>query len=179
MKLEQIIIEGRDAPLYHITYLHRFEGIMQDDMLKGKHVSITRNPRLHRIAGLVMSWEVKLILDQRRLSQRYRIEPIDDLANVSQNRSRSLMRGQEAQREDEEIIFGPVKDLHRYLRYVLVRGSFEDKMPEPNMRGVDSSIIGDMYRYAKRHDVEIYDERGTEIREFVLDIHEQETEEAL
>jgi hypothetical protein len=128
MSFKQFLEEGRDAPLYHVTPLDNFFDIAMSNRLNASNlwtygakptVSFTRNykfcfefARQHLDTGTGQLRDTKdiaiLEIDQRRLSQRYKIIPYRDLINLGDG-SRLHYN------EFEEYIQGDVKNVSDYI----------------------------------------------------------------
>jgi hypothetical protein len=136
---KQYLEEGRDAPLYHATNSNHIELILKDNMLKGeiydpgvkgnkrfkrkaKGVSLTRN---FKYAKYWVSGVTSFIfeLDQRKLSQRYKIVPFNFFQNEMPGpREKELKQGvgPSGFNEYEEVLVGTLKDLDKYVKYIHV-----------------------------------------------------------
>lgn len=134
MELRHIInlVEGRDAPLYHMAHLEKAMCVFEEDLLDaswnhdlshlglGDQVagtSLTRNPRYWYPST---RW-ARFTFDQTRLSQRHRIVPLDgDRAfggpEYTARTSNSAPYGDTL---DEEFVIGLVRNAHRYIVHVL------------------------------------------------------------
>ena len=81
------IQEGRDAPLYHATSLVRAVQILKNGkfisnfMNSNCNISTTRDPRLRYYCkdeeDIIGIAPVQFVLDQAKISNRYKIEPFD------------------------------------------------------------------------------------------------------
>jgi hypothetical protein len=133
------IMEGRDAPLYHGTsgfsaarivaadtilpnsnqHQHAHNGFLRHDELEGE-ATIMRGVSLTRSLKLAFEFgEIVLVLDQRRLSQTHRIEPLDYWGHSPSIEALGGRR-QGKQAEAEEFVIGPVRPLSRFLEAILI-----------------------------------------------------------
>lgn len=83
----RVLLEGRDAPLYHCTSIYNAYKILDSDKLnpvarpstvtgdKSSNISFTRDKN-YSVSGDAI---IQLTFDQRKLSQRYKIVPIAEL----------------------------------------------------------------------------------------------------
>lgn len=108
--------EGRDAPLFHGTPLAMLLNILKDDALtvginwhgEGDRVATSRDWRVAAqfgVQGDYSGYPSMLVLDQRKLAQRYKIKPYQDVDS----------EGNEWPNEKEEMVMGDIRPLHRYL----------------------------------------------------------------
>lgn len=184
MKLEQLLTEGRDAYLYHITDLRNFFGIIEDDALKnrgpnrGIGISLTRNRRLSTVIG-GDEREVRFVLDQRKLSQRYKMRPVVDLPDFDNEEIRGL---EDKLREDEELVLTKeITPLGRYLiaihlidlRWIDVAEVLENRAR--NMEQVDQMMEG-LSEYARRNNIPMVDDNNESIGDWIARMEEEEAE---
>jgi hypothetical protein len=101
----EIICEGRDAPLYHATGLATAVQILKDNALQGwdAPISLTRNRRFAQFWAERMGSGVVLVLDQTKLAQHFRLEPV------------LHFRTQRHEAEETVALNRPIKPLDRYL----------------------------------------------------------------
>lgn len=75
-----IVTERREAPLYHCTNAYSAMMILQDGAIKPSHngyVSLSRDPRLWYGNDEAGEGDITFVLDQRTLSNHFRIRPYD------------------------------------------------------------------------------------------------------
>jgi len=130
MKLDQVLTEGRDAPLYHVTTLPRLLYALERNELRAYQtdidlVSLTRNKRLRHIAGKGPA-EGMLIFDQRKLSYNYKMEPQND-------NPEDKMDMMDDSREDEEVVVGSIKPLNRYVDHIVIFDHYKDLEEVPRI----------------------------------------------
>ncbi len=136
--VEQILNEGRDAPLYHGTAWRCLEKILTENKLKAvsqlpfkngikNGVSVSRDYR----TALQYSNESSgciFVLNQRKISQRQKIIPLkwtNLLKKYDEYEYRNIvMSGLENVNDKEEFILGDVKNL--YSNIISVNFSDED-----------------------------------------------------
>lgn len=147
MNFKSYLEEGRDAPLYHTTYLDSFIGMLIDDMIQGvtnqgekfdwdykkdkthfkadhftgsktfKGISLTRD------MGMINRWApIALELNQRKLTQRYKIVPLN-LDHALHPNDSKYVGSSGSKRGDwfEEFLIGDIKNLHLYLKRIIVK----------------------------------------------------------
>ena len=145
MRAYEILFEGRDAPLYHSMQWDKAAIVFSKDEMAANHVhklagkkikgtSLSRNPRLGNQADPNYG-PVWIEFDQRKLTQRYKIMPLDaDLVNYygrMQNFPQSLGPKQRQQtdknlRKDfghqhaEEFVLGDIKPLHKFIKSITI-----------------------------------------------------------
>lgn len=112
----QPLHEGRDAPLFHGTPLDMLLNILASDTLsvginwrgEGDRVATSRDWRVAAqfgVQGDYSGYPTMLVLDQRKLSQRFKLKPYRDYD----------AEGNAWADEKEEMVMGDIKPLHRYL----------------------------------------------------------------
>ena len=131
---EMVMLEGRDAPLYHGTQISNFIDILKTDTLKpgriynrdikaGREhgsISLSRNKSAATEYG-----DVVFTLDQSKLSDNYKITPVGDFENkYGTTHARKINNG-----KAEEIITEPITPLHKYLKKI------EILVPENQLSG--------------------------------------------
>ena len=119
MNFKHYLEEGRDAPLYHGTSRGKADLIIKDNILRdythqmigGKRiygVSLTRN---FDFASVFRSTMAVFELDQRKLAQRYKIQPYDwyfrDGSPSEKRRTTKI--------EYEEFLAGTIMNLNKYI----------------------------------------------------------------
>lgn len=132
---EEVIEEGRDAPLYHATKVEKLISIAQtntikdttihprkklamgrvkDDIAMLKGVSLTRSIHFARFwAPIVFE------LDQRALSYNYKFAPTNFFQRIFTKGTPDSKRAAEPN-EFEEFVIGPIKNLDRYVKSVFI-----------------------------------------------------------
>lgn len=122
MRWNEIITEGRDAPLYHATSVLGAINILHSDRINAttQHpdhgigdevgVSLTRLRSVTKHFG-----DVVFVIDQAKLRQTRRLRPVDywGLNNEPELAGVGRRRGHYA--EAEEFLAGDLEPLHRYL----------------------------------------------------------------
>jgi hypothetical protein len=135
MKLSEILTEGRDAPLYHFTRYPDIVEIILSDSLNNvtpqivngkdvKGVSLTRDKRFN------WTGDIRLMIDQKKLSQRFKLSPVDYFAGPYFKDKKDFHSGyigletgygdkfdrrKGKWAEYEEFVIGKIKPLHNYL----------------------------------------------------------------
>lgn len=147
---EVVMLEGRDAPLYHGTQISNFIDILKTDTLKpgriynrdnkaGREhgsISLSRNKNVAIEYG-----DVVFTLDQSKLSDNYKIIPVGDFENkLDATSARKINDG-----KAEEIITEPITPLHKYIKKI------EILAPENQLNGY-KHIIDD---YINKFNVDI------------------------
>ena len=147
---EVVMLEGRDAPLYHGTQISNFIDILKTDTLKpgriynrdnkaGREhgsISLSRNKNVAIEYG-----DVVFTLDQSKLSDNYKIIPVGDFENkLDATSARKINDG-----KAEEIITEPITPLHKYLKKI------EILVPENQLSGY-KYIIDD---YVNKFNIDI------------------------
>ena len=147
---EVVMLEGRDAPLYHGTQISNFIDILKTDALKpgraynrdikaGREhgsISLSRNKNAATEYG-----DVVFTLDQSKLSDNYKITPVGDFENkYDTTHARKINNG-----KAEEIITEPITPLHKYLKKI------EILVPENQLSGY-KYIIDD---YVNKFNIDI------------------------
>ena len=150
MKITDVILEGRDAPLYHfadeakishLTQYDELEGNWEHDLSQwlGKRVtgiSLTRNKRL--LANDSSKW-ARIELDQTKLTQRYRLIPLEgDYAHwlagqLSPSQLNTLVKNPTMQKDqssryrfrrgldwNEEFLLGSIKPASKYIKNISI-----------------------------------------------------------
>lgn len=150
ISFKQFITEARSAPLYHGTTTMFARTILNDneldgrtlqhqpEMFKQKHkkkynsplsnhpgevvgVSLSRNFKVSKRFGSVV-----FELDQNKLTQRYKITPINYFQTLGAVMSDMTVPGTRAKThadvEYEEFVLGSIKPLDKYLKCVWVPG---------------------------------------------------------
>ncbi|PCJ96783.1 MAG: hypothetical protein COA52_00830 [Hyphomicrobiales bacterium] len=146
---KQYLEEGRDAPLYHATNFDGAQGISFYNKIKGssnfdiKHkqshkkfargVSLSRSLKaainyIKRLHGIKNGGIFVFELDQRKLSQRYKIQPYNfwyKNANTEKSTGEKIIRhqtrntdmGRQKQfgNEYEEFVTGMIDDVNKYI----------------------------------------------------------------
>jgi hypothetical protein len=168
--LKQYLEEGRDAPLYHGT--DNTAQIIRENILKAKTkhfrnalmisdnqwsktvngVSLTRNIK---VASQFQKWTDHnnysiLELDQRKLTQSYKIIPINFFAGFSKTepaRAQSTPKN-EVGSEYEEFVIGDIKNLNKYITRIYIFSKENELYGKPNTFLVtkDDLILGKLRR---------------------------------
>lgn len=130
---KDFIIEGRDSPLYHGTNIFNAERIITTNMFRAsnawsdpKTVSFSRSMKkafLHgaMIAGGDHSEIVVFEVDQRKLSQRYKIAPFNWGGDEPERTARFLDRDDYHYNEYEEAVYSDIRDANKYITKILVK----------------------------------------------------------
>lgn len=143
ISFKTFITEAKRAPLYHATSLSSFESIVKENMLKATydgHGQRTGKPtnfftrslkNAKHFGDLVYSSSIIFKIDQQKLNQRYRIQPIHNWANdyyssySNRTHKGSLDRNVTYGTEFEEIIEGNVKNFLSYVTNIYtVNGAY-------------------------------------------------------
>lgn len=143
---EDFINEGRDADLYHWMNDDKAPALYDEDVMYGKWIhnidGIKRNGNsFTRNKNLNYSYIIRLVIDQAKLSSRYRIIPIDgekvyhdtekDGRIISDRDPTKFSAGKKYGKEEryknfnqqilaEEFIIGDIKKMHTYIKRVEV-----------------------------------------------------------
>jgi len=123
MRWQEIITEGRDAPLYHATSVFGALGIITADKIadKTEHsyyseqdhgvgVSLTRDRRMASHFG-----DVVFVLDQAKIAHTKKLVPIDYWGLGGEPELVGVGRRQKNYAEAEEFLIGPLAPLSKYL----------------------------------------------------------------
>jgi hypothetical protein len=106
------LVEGRDAPLFHGSPLCNLIRIVMDDRMQLNRRGFISLSRYYHVAKYFQEWSDSpgyggiLVLDQTKLSQRYKIQPVHDTANIDDAAFHD---------EAEERVFQPIAPLSNYL----------------------------------------------------------------
>lgn len=145
MRAWEILFEGRDAPLYHSMQWNKAIIVFSKDEMPAHHIhklagkkikgtSFSRNPKLGNRASPNYG-PIWIEFDQRKLSQRYKIMPLDaDLVNFygrMQNFPQSLgpkqrqqtdknLRTEFGSQHAEEFVLGDIKPLHKFIKSISI-----------------------------------------------------------
>jgi hypothetical protein len=123
---KEYLEEGRDAPLYHGTNHHAALQIVKSNTFLSnighKTISFTRKFNFAKNWAGVTS-TVVFELDQRKLAQRYKIEPynyFNDIEKVPVTRRPEFKSGLDVEKENEyeERIYGTVKNADKYIKAI-------------------------------------------------------------
>ena len=146
MKVNEILTEGRDAPLYHNLSSDKAEAVFSNDSIPGlwehdlpgmgrvRGNSFTRN-RLYRDG-----YPVQLVVDQAKLAQTHKIIPVNaeliHRMNMANHLRRSsgkepltimtmpadaLDRHKHVQNQmSEEFVVGDINNLHQYVTKIIL-----------------------------------------------------------
>lgn len=119
MRYTEIILEGRDAPLYHAAGLSTAVRIITSNRLQGfdAPISLTRNRRFAQFWNESHGGGVIFVLDQTRLSQTIPIKP-------------GAIGGHPRRHEAEELVdlSRPITPLDRYLIAIEITSEDLDKI---------------------------------------------------
>ena len=111
-----VILEGRDAPVYHCTDFYGLDKILSSNKILastrvngGKSgVCVTRDKTFY-VKSLIQS-DIQIALDQRKISNRYKIEPYAE---------KDYRKGSSKPFESEErIITKELPNVDKYILYV-------------------------------------------------------------
>lgn len=106
---QYLLSELNFSPLYHTTKsFKQAMNIIKTDRLGGYKISTSRNKKFGFQIGTI-----RFILNREKLVQRYKIEPY-----VYGGGGKKGIYGKEA----EEVIHGPIKNLHKYVEWIEVMG---------------------------------------------------------
>lgn len=130
LNFKEYLSEGRDSPLYHATSIGNFENMMYEKIITAetmhkidgkntKGVSLTRSFK-YAIAfsgGYKTGSDVIIEFDQRRLSQRHRIIPVNyDYLQDKKNPTRYMGKvGITGESEYEEFVVGSIRNPNLYI----------------------------------------------------------------
>ena len=144
MLLSEILLEGRDAPLYHATGPGNALFIIENNEFKPRTshslkkvglsdheegISLSRNIHSARLFG-----DVVFELDQRKLSQNYRMIPFDYWGLSNEPENVGLGRRKERYAEAEEFVIGPIKNASRYITAIHISQRTLKYIKEPTTR---------------------------------------------
>jgi hypothetical protein len=148
MNFKQYLEEGRDAPLYHGTSVDLAQNILKHNTLSAitHHRHIKNNKRdksikvisLSRNISFVLKWMKRRFdsydpfvifeLDQRRLSQKYKIIPYNHFGDNQYFDGKAAARQQNDLykidfpiNQYEENVIGDIKTFNRYLTKIMVK----------------------------------------------------------
>ena len=142
ISFKEFLTESKSAPLYHATRMSYAGKILDDDVLLpsvrlGKYnlkdiekaVSLTRS--LNTARDWVSTKAIRVIfeIDQEKLSQKYKINPINMFHIWRQTvypPSSNIKGNAKVEELFEEAIFEPIKPLSKYLKKVIFDGSLTD-----------------------------------------------------
>lgn len=138
INFSQFLSEARQAPLYHSTRLYNAEKILKDNTLYGtmhdngamegkRGIFFTRSLK-H--AGTIYGTAEKVIfvIDQLKLSYRYKIKPIKNWHNEDKNKKPQWMTGYLGGNEFEEFVeTKEIRDFDNYITKIIVHGPLDPK----------------------------------------------------
>lgn len=154
----RILIEGRDASLYHCTTLDNAMLILNSGVIQGSNYSHKGGVSLTRNKNYLVNdeSEVQFELDQRKLSQTKKIEPY---AYFSRKKGTKNY-------ESEEVVIGDVS-LKKFVTRV-------DIHPEVLEFYTDTyNLARDSYEergYVSIHDTAVFSSDQIEVLEFLLEV---------
>ena len=154
----KILLEGRDAPLYHCTTLENAMKILNSGFIKGSYyshkggVSLTRNKNY----WVNDESEIQFEIDQRKLSQTMKIEPYAYF-----NRKKGTRNY-----ESEEVVMGDVS-VKKYVTRVDIHPEVVDFYTETfNLARTSYDERG----YVNIHDTTVFYSDQIEVLEFLLEV---------
>jgi len=102
MRIKQIILERKMADLYHYTYGHNLEDILNDKAIMPNNgwVSLTRDKRYNYMRG--QEDAVRFIIDQGKLTNNVRLEPYDWNNSTDDFNDEDGLRDPEDRRSESE-----------------------------------------------------------------------------
>lgn len=111
----RVLLEGRDAPVYHCTDYFGLDAILDSDSILASTrvnggvsgVCVTRDKNYY-VKSLVKSY-VQIALDQRRISQRYKIVPYAE---------KDYRKDRETHESEERIVTKKLTKVKDYILYV-------------------------------------------------------------
>lgn len=136
MRIHEIITEGRDAPLYHSTRMHRALDILETNVLLDKTEALGRTGvSLTRDWRMAWRWaDVIFVFDQPKLQSRHRLVPFSFYGTKNEyNRPTYLhqkgpLNGERNTREEyEEFCIGPINNLSTYIDKIFLMGRRYDE----------------------------------------------------
>lgn len=147
MLINDILYEGRDAPLYHATSYENANIIIDEDEIKAYtahekcRIGFTKNHISGIIKGVSLTRNFKFIIfsfrtvvfeiDQRRLSHTSKIIPFSYYDSLKARDKTQSSRGNCGfDNEFEEFCIGPIRPLTRYLTRIIVKEKFIDKLKD-------------------------------------------------
>jgi hypothetical protein len=152
------LIEGRDAPLYHATSVGNLNNMLEEKAMtaetmhriNGKNVkgtSLTRNFSYAMwfagAASFKAGTDIIIELDQRKLTQNYKIVPVNyDYLNSYKKapaRNMSIPGKPYTGSEYEEFVIGTVRDINKYI--LKIHASSEILYAHTDSYGDHSSLI--------------------------------------
>lgn len=112
-----VILEGRDAPLYHCTDFYGLDKILSTNKILASTrvnggkvgVCVTRD-KSYYVNSLVKT-DIQIALDQRKISQRYRIEPYSE-------ESYRKVTGEKPYESEERIVVKQLSGVDKYILHV-------------------------------------------------------------
>lgn len=111
------LVEARDAPLFHGSPLCNLIRVVSDDRLQLNQRGFISLSRSYHVARYFQEYSDfpgyggVLVLDQAKLSQRYRVKPFHDQHNLD---------FESFYDENEERVFQPIEPLSNYLLSILI-----------------------------------------------------------
>lgn len=160
------LVEGRDAPLYHMMDLSKSIAVFGNDILPSRWehrilgndtkygTSLSRNSRFR----FHDDYLIRLTFDQAKLAQRYKLIPLDAESAYhfsreprnypwGKHRDRVMNQAENKFSFSEEFLLGDVNPLNRYLTAIDL---FLTRFPE----GADEkAFIKLVTTYAKQHNI--------------------------
>ncbi len=142
--VESLLIEGRDAPLYHWMDGFKAINVLKNDKLEArvlhdipglgtdvKGISLSRNKRFTFLG----SSQIRLTLDQSKLSQKYKFIPLDgEAAFRRRHELPSTVTDRGGQDEgmrfaEEYLLERDIMELHKYVAEIFIQNvsSYHDR----------------------------------------------------
>lgn len=160
MKISELtsLLESKSAPLYHATTTRYADMILQSNKLKGITsqvkdgkmifgVSLTRSIHFAKTLDLVSeNSRVIFVLDQEKLSQKFKILPIDFYTTHPEAHgfiSDKYPRRRGDYAESEEFILGDITNVNNYItRIILSKETY--LFNEENLRKIRDGEANDL-----------------------------------
>lgn len=137
--------------LFHITDYEGLKYLLENNSLKSKNykfISFTRNKRYSYVVGSEKKSICRIYIDGNKLSDRYKIVPfVDKGPYVSGNRF-----------EAEEIVFGEIKNIIKYIIYIEIFDKFKNK--------IDNSTKFLLKKYKIKTNIELFSDLNDNISGF-------------
>jgi hypothetical protein len=142
MNFKQFLEEGRDAPLYHATEFNQAFWIVATDQIKP--LTVSKGPAgtsLTRDIRFAKSWHKNGVIfefSQRKLSQRYKIEPVNYYASDKNTSNKA---------EREEFLIGKVRPMRKYINRIIINSKYIDQYDKWHFKDFLKILDDDKIRY--------------------------------